>query len=189
MDSLLDALSMSSGARNRIVKRARTLVSEARGMSDEQGTLDAFLQEFGLSNREGVALMCLAEALLRVPDADTADKLIAEKISSGEWADHKGRSDSLFVNASTWALMLTGQVIDLDREAKENFGGWFGKLIARTGEPVIRAAVMQAICNGVTVISCPMLMLATLPGGHPWVVFGKNPSFSWPGKAPVSSPR
>jgi RHH-type proline utilization regulon transcriptional repressor/proline dehydrogenase/delta 1-pyrroline-5-carboxylate dehydrogenase len=145
VDGLLDALALSSGARNRIVKRARTLVEAARGMSGEQGTLDAFLQEFGLSNREGVALMCLAEALLRVPDADTADKLIAEKISSGEWADHKGRSESLFVNASTWALMLTGQVIDLDREAKENLAGWFGKLIARTGEPVIRAAVMQAM--------------------------------------------
>lgn len=144
-DGLLEALHLSSGARRRIVKRAQALVTAARAQSDRQGTLDAFLQEFGLSNREGVALMCLAEALLRVPDADTADKLIAEKITSGEWSDHKGHSDSLFVNASTWALMLTGRVIDLDREATENLAGWFGKLIARTGEPVIRTAVMQAM--------------------------------------------
>jgi RHH-type proline utilization regulon transcriptional repressor/proline dehydrogenase/delta 1-pyrroline-5-carboxylate dehydrogenase len=144
-EGLLEAFALSSGARRRIVKRAQDLVLAARAQSDRQGTLDAFLQEFGLSNREGVALMCLAEALLRVPDADTADKLIAEKIASGEWADHQGHSDSLFVNASTWALMLTGRVIDLDREATENLAGWFGKLIARTGEPVIRAAVTQAM--------------------------------------------
>src|SRR5690606_16636918 len=99
-DGLLEVLALSSGARRRIVKQAQDLVMAARAQSDRQGTLDAFLQEFGLSNREGVALMCLAEALLRVPDADTADKLIAEKIASGEWADHRGHSDSLFVNAS-----------------------------------------------------------------------------------------
>lgn len=145
VDDLLDMLNLSSGARKRISRRAAALVDAARQQSHRQGSLDAFLQEFGLSNKEGVALMCLAEALLRVPDADTADRLIAEKIASGEWSDHRGRSDSIFVNASTWALMLTGHVVDLDREARQDIGGWFGKLVNRLGEPVIRAAVMQAM--------------------------------------------
>jgi RHH-type proline utilization regulon transcriptional repressor/proline dehydrogenase/delta 1-pyrroline-5-carboxylate dehydrogenase len=143
--ALLEACSLTSGARHRIVRRARDLVEAARAKRDHQGSLDAFLQEFGLSNREGVALMCLAEALLRVPDTDTADKLIAEKIRSGVWADHRGRSDSLFVNASTWALMLTGRVIDLDRDTREDLSGWFSRLVGRTGEPVIRSAVNQAM--------------------------------------------
>lgn len=145
VSDLLEAVSLTSGARHRIVRRARELVAAARGQRNRQGSLDAFLQEFGLSNREGVALMCLAEALLRVPDTDTADKLIAEKIRSGAWADHKGRSDSLFVNASTWALMLTGRVIELDRDTREDLGGWFSRLVGRSGEPVIRAAVNQAM--------------------------------------------
>ncbi len=81
---------------------------------NSSGTLDAFLLEFGLSNAEGVALMCLAEALLRVPDALTADRLIAEKIQAGNWNLHRGKSESLFVNASTWGLMLTGRVARLD---------------------------------------------------------------------------
>ncbi len=142
---LLESISLTSGARHRIVRRARELVEAARGERHRQGTLDAFLQEFGLSNREGVALMCLAEALLRVPDSDTADKLIAEKIRSGAWADHRGHSHSLFVNAGTWALMLTGQVINLDQDTSEDLGGWFSRLVARTGEPVIRTAVNQAM--------------------------------------------
>jgi len=74
--------------------------------------MENFLEEFGLSNSEGLALMCLAESLLRVPDAKTADKLIAEKISSGQWDEHKGQSESWLVNASTLGLMLTGKVID-----------------------------------------------------------------------------
>ena len=89
------------------------LVRDCRARGDDKSILDAFLQQFGLSNSEGVALMCLAEALLRVPDADTADELIAEKVLAGDWDDHLRASDSVFVNASTWALMLTGKVISL----------------------------------------------------------------------------
>lgn len=145
VEGLLESVSLSSGQRRRIVRRAADLVAGSRALSGKRGTLDAFLQEFGLSNNEGVALMCLAEALLRVPDADTADKLIAEKIASGKWADHQGQSESLFVNASTWALMLTGQVVDLDREVTQSPGSWLGKLVSKTGEPIIRAAMMQAM--------------------------------------------
>ncbi|MCF6215292.1 MAG: bifunctional proline dehydrogenase/L-glutamate gamma-semialdehyde dehydrogenase PutA [Emcibacter sp.] len=143
--NLLESSSLSAAAQQRIVDASRELVALSRLKSDEQGTMDYFLQEFGLSNREGVALMCLAEALLRVPDGLTADKLIAEKIQSGDWSDHKGKSDSLFVNASTWGLMMTGGVVNLGDDVTENFSGWMKRLIAKSGEPIIRGAVMQAM--------------------------------------------
>ncbi|MBL4802493.1 MAG: bifunctional proline dehydrogenase/L-glutamate gamma-semialdehyde dehydrogenase PutA [Emcibacter sp.] len=143
--SLLEMSGLSSAARQRIVTSARDLVALSRAKSDEQGTMDYFLQEFGLSNREGVALMCLAEALLRVPDGLTADKLIAEKIQSGDWSDHKGKSASMFVNASTWGLMMTGHVINLGDDVTNNFSGWMKRLISTSGEPLIRRAVMQAM--------------------------------------------
>jgi len=143
--NLLDSSSLTVGARGRMVKAARDLVTLSRTKSAQQGSMDYFLQEFGLSNREGVALMCLAEALLRVPDGLTADKLIAEKIQSGDWSDHKGKSESLFVNASTWGLMMTGGIVNLGDDVTENFSGWMKRLIAKSGEPVIRKAVMQAM--------------------------------------------
>ncbi len=103
------------------------------------------MREYALSSEEGVALMCLAEALLRVPDAETADRLIRDKIGGVAWDKHKAKSDSIFVNASTWALMLTGRVVRLDDTAKWDFDGIFRKLVARTGEPVIRQAVTYAM--------------------------------------------
>ena len=102
-------------------------------------TVEAFLQSYGLSTKEGVAMMCLAEALLRIPDANTADQLIEDTFSTGDWKKHLGQSDSTLVNASTWALMLTGSVLELDRG--ESLASWFGGLIKRTGEPVIRQAL------------------------------------------------
>ena len=110
-----------------------------------EGGIDAFLQQYDLSSEEGILLMCIAEALLRIPDADTADRLIADKITSANWEDHLGKSDSLFVNASTWGLMLTGQLLQLDEAAKGNLARSLGKLASRTGEPVVRAAMRQAM--------------------------------------------
>ena len=136
---------LDRGHRNSIARKASMIVANSRARKNEQGTLDAFLAEFGLSNQEGVALMCLAEALLRVPDGATQDQLIAEKILAGDWSAHKGHSDSLFVNASTWALMLTGGVLDLDKKLTTNPSGWFKSLVGRSGEPVIRKAVNQAM--------------------------------------------
>ena len=89
--------------------------------------------------------MCLAEALLRVPDVETADELIADKIMSGDWSEHLGQAESLFVNASTWALMLTGQVISLDPALTLNPQKWFGGLVNRAGTPVIRNAMYGAM--------------------------------------------
>ena len=123
---------------------ARRLVHAARAGRKEQGGIDAFLTEYGLSTEEGVILMCLAEALLRIPDAATADDLIDDKISGGDWAKHLGQSGSLLVNASTWGLLLTGRVIGL-KEPGKGAVGLLGRLIGRTGEPVIRRAMRQAM--------------------------------------------
>ena len=143
--ALLSQIDLNKEARSAIVARAAEFVTSARANSDERSMLDNFLQEFGLSNQEGIALMCLAEALLRVPDSDTADKLIAEKIKSGDWSEHAGKSDSLLVNASTWGLMLTGRVIDLTPQAAGNVGDYVKKMVTKSGEPVIRGAMMQAM--------------------------------------------
>ena len=142
---LLHSNPLSGATRETILQESRDLVTQCRADKSSSGILDAFLLEFGLSNAEGVALMCLAEALLRVPDALTADRLIAEKIKAGNWNSHRNKSKSLFVNASTWGLMLTGQLVSLDAEITENTDNWVRRLTASAGEPVIRAAVMQAM--------------------------------------------
>ena len=128
-----------------IVETAHAIVTKSREMTAQRGTLDAFMQEFGLSNQEGVALMCLAEALLRIPNAETQDALISEKIASGNWGDHRGSSEDLFVNAGVWALMLTGGVIKLDDKVRKDAAGWTKSAVARLSGPVIRKAVMQAM--------------------------------------------
>src|ERR1700727_1081257 len=138
VQGLLHTLELTGGARHRAVALAMKLVAGARARRDERPFLDAFLQEFGLSNQEGIALMCLAEALLRIPDDATADRLIAEKLAGGDWSSHAGRSDSLFVNASTWALMLTGGLVDLPSELQRDTGGWFRGLARRVGDPIVR---------------------------------------------------
>ncbi|MGZ3315266.1 MAG: bifunctional proline dehydrogenase/L-glutamate gamma-semialdehyde dehydrogenase PutA [Caulobacteraceae bacterium] len=116
-----------------------------RQAAHRQGVVESFLQEFSLGTREGLALMCLAEALLRIPDQATRDALIAEKIGEADWAAHLGQSESLFVNASTWGLMLTGRLVEADEEAKADLPGFLARLAGRLGEPVIRAAVAQAV--------------------------------------------
>jgi len=142
---LLETSSLESERRQSVLAAAIGLVERCRSMSHKAGTLDAFLQEFGLSNNEGIALMCLAESLLRVPDEDTADRLIAEKVRSGDWASHKGKSGSRFVNASVWGLMLTGRVVTLDEEITGDTASWMKRLVSSFGEPVIRRAVLQAM--------------------------------------------
>ena len=128
-----------------INSKAVSLVVKARKMTVRKGMMESFLEQFGLSNKEGLALMCLAESLLRVPDDETADRLIAEKISSGDWGEHKGRSDSWLVNASTWGLMLTGAVVNVDKKTRNDPARFMRSLTRKAGEPVIRAAMMQAM--------------------------------------------
>ena len=136
---------LSCAQRRSMTERARLLVDGCRRRSDLSGSLEAFLQEFGLGNREGVALMCLAESLLRVPDEATADRLIAENIRTGDWKAHVGRSQSALVNASVWGLMLTGQVVSPPAVAETDAGTWLKRLVSRIGEPVVRAAILQAM--------------------------------------------
>ena len=128
-----------------VMEEAAALVRAARRSARTQGVVESFLQEFSLSTREGLALMCLAEALLRTPDEETRDKLIAEKIASADWSSHAGNSGSLLVNASTWSLMLTGKLIDPDEEARADLPGFIRRLAGRLGEPVIRRAVGAAV--------------------------------------------
>jgi len=142
---LLHALELTGGARHRAVATAVALVEGARARRDERPFLDAFLQEFGLSNQEGIALMCIAEALLRIPDDATADRLIAEKLASGDWSSHAGKSESLFVNASTWGLMLTGGILELDPAIKRDTTGWMRSFTRKAGEPLVRLAVRRAM--------------------------------------------
>jgi RHH-type proline utilization regulon transcriptional repressor/proline dehydrogenase/delta 1-pyrroline-5-carboxylate dehydrogenase len=145
VNRLLHELELTGGARHRAVSAGVALVEGARARRDERPFLDAFLQEFGLSNQEGIALMCIAEALLRIPDDATADRLIAEQLAGGDWAAHAGKSESLFVNASTWGLMLTGGILDLDPAIKSDAAGWMRKLSRKAGEPLVRLAVRRAM--------------------------------------------
>jgi RHH-type proline utilization regulon transcriptional repressor/proline dehydrogenase/delta 1-pyrroline-5-carboxylate dehydrogenase len=141
----LAARPLPSEDREAVRLEAEALVRAARANARRQGVVESFLQEFSLSTREGLALMCLAEALLRTPDEETRDRLIAEKIASADWASHIGRSDSLLVNASTWSLMLTGRLIDPDEEVRRDLPGFVRRLAGRMGEPVIRGAVAAAV--------------------------------------------
>lgn len=139
---LLIAADLSPTLKTAIAKKAEKLILGIRQAKAQQG-LDAFLQEYSLSSEEGIALMCLAEALLRVPDKATVDELIRDKLSHPQWGTKLGQSESFLVNASTWALMLTGKVLS----PTENFsvGNAFKALLRKTGEPMIRGAVAQAM--------------------------------------------
>ena len=132
---------LSPEERVKISQDAAQIVRDIRGHTSP-GIMEVFLAEYGLSTDEGVALMCLAEALLRVPDAETIDALIEDKIAPSDWGRHMGHSTSPLVNASTWALMLTGRVLDDDQPGPVRH---LRAAIKRLGEPVIRNATWQAM--------------------------------------------
>jgi len=142
---LVERAIFTATERNRIADRATRLVSAARANRHKHGGVDAFMHEYGLTSEEGIILMCLAEALLRIPDKDTADALIAEKIGGGRWEKHLGHSDSLFVNASTFGLMITGRVVRLGEAKGVGPAAVLKRLVARSGEPFIRQALRQAM--------------------------------------------
>ena len=145
VDALLEAWPHDDAYARSIQASAAAIIVAVRADRANRTVLDRFLAEYGLSNREGIALMCLAEALLRIPDSNTADRLIADKIGVGEWSSHLGQSDDMLVNASTWALILTGQVVSVDRAFSANPATWLRQLANRLGEPVIQGAVRQAM--------------------------------------------
>lgn len=143
--SLLETARLGDAAEARVNQRARDLVRAVRDRREERGLLDAFMQQYDLSSEEGVVLMCLAEALLRIPDDDTAEKLIADKLGEADWEAHLGKSGSVLVNASTWGLMLTGKLVALSEDAQSNFRSILRRLVNRSGEPVVRGAIRQAM--------------------------------------------
>ncbi|HET6720202.1 MAG TPA: bifunctional proline dehydrogenase/L-glutamate gamma-semialdehyde dehydrogenase PutA [Rhodocyclaceae bacterium] len=144
LDELIAKARFTSAERERISQRAAPLIEKVRAERTQTGGIDAFMNTYDLSSREGIVLMCLAEALLRIPDAETQDLLIKDKIGPAEWEKRLGASHSLFVNASTWGLMLTGRVVKLDNE-EQNLGGVLKRLVNRLGEPVIRQAVLTGM--------------------------------------------
>jgi RHH-type transcriptional regulator, proline utilization regulon repressor / proline dehydrogenase / delta 1-pyrroline-5-carboxylate dehydrogenase len=141
---ILAAAEIPADMRDRIAERARELVSAVRSRHLGRGGIDAFLHEYALSSPEGVALLCLAEALLRIPDIETVDRLIRDKIGETDWASHLGHSDSIFVNASTWALMLTGRLLRAAPTAHD-LRTALRRFLARSGEPVVRQAITAAL--------------------------------------------
>jgi RHH-type transcriptional regulator, proline utilization regulon repressor / proline dehydrogenase / delta 1-pyrroline-5-carboxylate dehydrogenase len=142
---LLAQARVDDATQARIQRVAEHLVQRVRVKAEDQGAIEAFMREYDLSSEEGVLLMCVAEALLRIPDQDTADKLIRDKLGDADWGSHRGQSDSLLVNASTWGLMLTGRMVNLSEDTRRDVGSAFKRLIGRAGEPVIRLAVRQAM--------------------------------------------
>lgn len=142
---LASSLSLDTDQRVTIRNRAIELVNQVRRRSEDAGAMEAFMREYDLSSEEGVVLMCLAEALLRIPDSDTAEKLISDKLSDADWESHLGRSDSMFVNASTWGLMLTGRMVRVGDSKRQAIGSTLARLASRSGEPVIRLAIRQAM--------------------------------------------
>lgn len=138
---LITDLALDQATRERITQQASVLVEDIRTAS-KPGLMDIFLAEYGLSTDEGVALMCLAEALLRVPDPATIDALIEDKIAPSDWSSHIGQSTSPLVNASTWGLLLTGKVLD---DGQPGIAGRLKAMVKRLGEPVIRTAVSGAM--------------------------------------------
>ena len=134
---------MTASELNETNATARALVKEVR--AHKPSGVDAFLHAYDLGSDEGVAMMCLAEALLRVPDAHTADELIADKLAGPDWSEKLGQSGSAFVNAATFSLLLTGKVLEGAQDRSDNWKAALGRAVGRLGEPVVRAAVREAM--------------------------------------------
>jgi len=140
--ALLRAATLPTPVKAKAQRLARQLV-EALRARPPTGLVQGLMHEYALSSQEGVALMCLAEALLRIPDRATRDALIADKIGGGEWRTHVGQSPSPFVNAATWGLLVTGRLVGTFDE--KGLSSALTKLIARSGAPIIRASVDTAM--------------------------------------------
>ncbi len=145
LNALLEQAAFPPDAAERINKTATQLVGQTRKQRKKQGGLDTFLHEYDLSSDEGIALMCLAEALLRIPDSETMNLLIADKISTADWDTHTQTGGSLFVNAATWSLMLTGKVFAPTLNHEKNLSASLKRLFSRTGETLIRPIILQGM--------------------------------------------
>ena len=142
---LIPMASPSETEKTAILETASTLIERIRADKNAVQMIDALLLEYSLDTQEGILLMCLAEALMRIPDNATADALIRDKLSVADWKSHLKNSDSLFVNASTWGLLLTGKIINLDTCTDKGSSHVINRLISKTSEPIIRQAMNQAM--------------------------------------------
>ena len=145
VNDLLVQATLPPAEREQVIDVAAGLVTRVRARVGDQSAIESFMRQYDLSSEEGVLLMCVAEALLRIPDKGTADKLIRDKLGGADWKKHLGQSESLFVNASTWGLMLTGHLVNLAEETRRDVSGALKRLAGRAGEPAIRLAVRQAM--------------------------------------------
>ncbi len=145
VEKLVRQAAVDGPGRSAIEATALDLIEAIRRDRVNKSGLDAFMQQYDLSSQEGVVLMCLAEALLRIPDTETVDAMIADQLAAADWEKHLGTSDSLFVNASTWGLMLTGRLVDITPQSKQGSAGFIRSLMARMGEPLVRQAMLQAM--------------------------------------------
>ncbi len=145
VQALLAQAQSPAAEREQVLAQAAELVTQVRANVADQSAVESFMRQYDLSSEEGVLLMCVAEALLRIPDRLTTDKLIRDKLGEADWRKHLGMSDSLFVNASTWGLLLTGHLVNLADSTRGDATGAFKRLVGRAGEPMIRLAVRQAM--------------------------------------------
>jgi len=145
LQELLPLATPSEQERQKTTQTATQLIKQVRADDDAIHMIDALLLEYSLDTHEGILLMCLAEALMRIPDAETADSLIRDKLSVADWKKHLSNSDSLFVNASTWGLLVTGKVVTMDEKEDGTPSNVINRLVNRVSEPVIRKAMNQAM--------------------------------------------
>ncbi|MEG3219485.1 bifunctional proline dehydrogenase/L-glutamate gamma-semialdehyde dehydrogenase PutA [Vibrio gigantis] len=144
LEQLLPLATPSESEKQQITEKTTSLIEAIRADKTSIQMIDALLLEYSLDTQEGILLMCLAEALMRIPDSATADALIRDKLSVADWKSHLKNSDSVFVNASTWGLMLTGKVVGLSSN-EQSAGQAVNRLVNKLSEPVIRKAMHQAM--------------------------------------------
>jgi len=142
VDNLLSMLNITPEDNQQVTNLARRLITSVRNARVKGRGIDAIMQEFKLSSEEGIALMCLAESMLRIPDKETQDKLIRDKIAKGNWSDHT-KTDNIFVNATSWGLLITGKLVG--SFASEKLSAILLKVLAKGGEPLIRKSMTTAV--------------------------------------------
>ncbi|TOG51607.1 bifunctional proline dehydrogenase/L-glutamate gamma-semialdehyde dehydrogenase, partial [Vibrio parahaemolyticus] len=145
LEQLLPLATPTTEEKSAITNQTTKLIEAIRADKKSIQMIDALLLEYSLDTQEGILLMCLAEALMRIPDAATADALIKDKLSVADWKSHLKNSDSVFVNASTWGLMLTGKVVGLGEQGTQSPSQAVNRLVNKFSEPVIRKAMYQAM--------------------------------------------
>ena len=182
MPELIRLLNHQPDRIQQLNQRTAELVGRVRSQGDAIDSLDQLLQQYSLDTEEGVLLMCLAEALLRVPDSRTAEALIRDKLSLADWKSHLGQSDSLLVNASTWGLILTKQVVRTDPRLDQPVPV-LNRLVSRLGEPVVR----QVMSHAMRLMGHQFVLGRTLPealtNGKPLFKQGYTYSFDMLGEA------